>query len=132
MKSTNPNRRKIAATLGDALEIWDTLVAALEAEYGPLTAEWKASKSDFGSMCAWKQKKRTVVYLTPETEAVCVAIVLGERAAQAALDSDLPATIKSLIAAARPYAEGRGIRLSVKSLDELPAILQLAALKMSP
>jgi hypothetical protein len=131
MKPKAPSHRLVATTLGEARGVWDAIMDALGAEYGALTAEWKVSKSEFGWMCALKQKKRTVVYLTPEGGAVRVAVVLGERAAGHALASDLPDGIKALIAEARPYVEGRGIRFPVRSVAELPIVTKLVALKMA-
>src|SRR5512137_1751244 len=109
MKPKGPSHRSVAETLGAAQEVWNAIIDALAAEHGTLTTEWKASQSDFGWMCALKQKQRTVVYLTPEHGAVRVAVVLGEWAATRALASELPDVIKALIGEARPYAEGRGI-----------------------
>ena len=132
MKSKAPSPQLLATTLAAAQEVWDAILDSLGAEYAVLTSEWKLSKSDFGWMCVLKQKKRTVVYLTPEDGAVRVAVVLGERAASRTLASKLPDGIKALIAEARPYAEGRGIRFQVRSVAELPTVIDLVAMKMAP
>lgn len=132
MKHKAPSPQLVAKMLGTAQAVWDAIMDALRAEYGTLTSEWKVSKSDFGWMCVLKQKKRTVVYLTPEDGAVRVAVVLGERAAARALASELPDSVKVLITEARSYAEGRGIRFPVRSVEELPNVTRLIALKMAP
>lgn len=132
MKKEVPSPAAIAEVLGAAHALWPALLAALRAEYGELTSEWKPSKSDFGRMCVVKQKKRSLLYLTPEAGAVRVAIVLGARAAATALASDLPDAIKRLIAEARPYAEGRGIRFTITSAAELPTVMALVAMKTRP
>lgn len=131
MKTKAPSDRMVKEKLGAAQSVWDAITRALTADHGVLTSEWKASKSDFGWMCVLNQKKRTVVYLTPEDGAVRVAVVLGERAARQALVSELPDAIKALIAEARPYAEGRGIRFPVRSAAELPIVTELLAIKMA-
>jgi hypothetical protein len=131
VKPKSPADRQTAAVLGPARPVWDALIGAFRAEYGALTAEWKPSKADFGRMCVLKQKKRTVVYLTPEAGAIRVAIVLGERAARRALSSELPDEIKTLIAEARPYAEGRGIRFPIRAVEEIPTVTTLVAIKMA-
>ena len=131
-KSNAPSPQAIAKTLGAAQEVWDVLIDALREDHGVSSLEWKASKSEFGWMCQLKQKKRTAVYLTPEDGMVRVGIVLGERAVSRALASDLPDYIKTLIAEARPYAEGRGIRFSVHPAAALPIVTKLVAMKMSP
>lgn len=132
MGSKAPSRKLIDETLGPAGEVWHALMDALHAQYGGLSLEWKASRSEFGWMCALKQKKRTVVYLTPEDGAVRVGVVLGERATTRALASEMPADIKALITEARPYAEGRGIRFPVRIMADLPMVMDLVAMKMAP
>jgi len=132
MSRKAPTKNSVSNTLGAAQELWDAIVAALRTEYGVLTAEWKASKSDFGWMCILKRGTRTLVYLTPEKDGVRVGIVLGERAAQEATASSLPDGIKALIAEARPYAEGRGFRFVICSPAEVSIVTKLVALKMGP
>jgi hypothetical protein len=132
MKPDVPSRNSVSLKLGAARDAWNAILDKLGAEYGPLDAEWKTSKSDFGWMCVLRKGKRTLIYLTPEDGAVRVALVLGERAVGQALASSLSGEIKSLIEQARPYAEGRGIRFPVCSVAELPAIMDLVAMKMAP
>jgi len=83
-------------------------------------------------MCLLKQKKRTLLYLTPEKDAVRVAIVLGERAVALALASGLPEEIKVLIRKAPPYVEGRGIRFPICSANDVPIVSDLVAIKTLP
>jgi hypothetical protein len=46
--------------------------------------------------------------------------------------SSLPVAIKKMFAEARPYAEGRGIRFSVSSSGDIPAIAKLVEIKTTP
>lgn len=83
-------------------------------------------------MCLLKQKKRTLLYVTPEDVAVQVAVVLGERACKVALASDLEEKIKNLIREARPYVEGRGFRFDVKSASDVSSVIELIRIKTTP
>jgi hypothetical protein len=132
MKTQAPSVDELASELGSAREAWDGIIAAAAERFAPLEQEWKPSKSGFGRMCLLKHRKRTLLYLTPEKETVIVAVVLGERAAEIALASDLPESIKILVREARPYAEGRGIRFPVASAAEVSAVSRLAAIKTAP
>ena len=60
-----------------------------------------------------------------------VAFVLGERAVDAAHRSSLSSAILDSIDAARPYAEGRGVRVEVRTRKDLADITTLAAVKMA-
>jgi len=98
----------------------------------PLELQWRPSKAVFGRMCLVQHKKRTLLYLTPDQGKVWIAIVLGERAYHLAMSSSIPAAIKKMFAEAKAYAEGRGIRYSVASLNSVPVITKLAEIKTTP
>ncbi len=132
MKTNAPSETDLAAELGSAQNLWRGLIDSVAARAGSIRQEWKPSKSSFGWMCLLKQKKRTLLYLTPGKETVLVAIVLGERAVALALASAIPEGIKTLIREARPYAEGRGIRFPVSSAAEVSMVNDLVAIKMTP
>jgi len=57
-------------------------------------------------------------------------LALGERAVAAAHDRALPPIVLDTIDTAPRYAEGRGVRIVVRGVDELPAIQELALIKL--
>ncbi len=83
-------------------------------------------------MCLLQHKQRTLLYLTPGTEMFWVAIILGERAFQLAMSSPLPDSIKKLFVDAKPYAEGRGIRIPISSHRDIHAVADLVKIKTTP
>jgi hypothetical protein len=83
-------------------------------------------------MCLLRHKKRTLLYLTPDKGQVLVAVVLGERAFELAMSASLPAAIKKMLAEAKPYAEGRGIRFPVDSVRGVPVVAKLVEIKTAP
>lgn len=124
-----PNPAELERVLGAALPVWNGIMKQAEAAYAPLAKTWKPSKSEFGQMCLLQHKKKTLAYLTPGQGQVWVAVVLGERAFQLAMASALPRDIKERLLEAKPYAEGRGIRFSAHSLNDLPSIATLLEIK---
>jgi hypothetical protein len=127
-----PTDTELKAALGSAEALWSGIVHVVEAAASPLDTEWKPSKAAFGRMCLLQNKKRTLLYLTPDKGEVLIAIVLGQRAYDLAIASSLPAAIKKMFLEARPYAEGRGIRFSVSSLSDIPVIAKLVQIKTTP
>ncbi|MFA6168005.1 MAG: DUF3788 family protein [Gemmatimonadaceae bacterium] len=118
--------------LGHAYGTWAGIVRVVEGLASPLDIEWKPSKIAFGHVCLLRHKKRTLLYLLPEKASITVAIVLGERAYGLAMASTLSAAVKSSLTEARPYAEGRGIRVAVKGTRDLATIRKLVAIKLTP
>ena len=78
-----------------------------------------------------KQKKRTVLYMTPCNRHFVVGFALGEKAVKAAHAGPLPSSILAIIDEAPRYAEGRAVRVEVKTKSDLEAVKQLAAVKMA-
>jgi hypothetical protein len=78
-----------------------------------------------------KQKKRTVLYMTPYRKHFLVGVVLGGKAIKAARASDLPAEVMKIIEEAKKYAEGTGVRLEIRNKKDLEAVKKLAAIKMA-
>jgi hypothetical protein len=131
-KVNSPTIAELPATLGHADALWSDIAQVVQAVVSPLDTEWKPSKTGFGRLCLLQHQGRTLLYLTPEKGQIRVAIVLGERACALAMASSLPPAIKQMFSEARPYAEGRGIRFSVSSPDDLTTINKLAEIKTAP
>ncbi len=131
-RSIAPRDPELKAALGTAWPVWTSILESLATRFDPLDRQWKPSKAAFGRMCLLQHRQRTLVYLTPEAGAVTVAVVLGERAVGLAMDSALPAAIKTLIAGARPYVEGRGIRFAVRNARDVRTVAKLVELKTTP
>ena len=127
-----PTAAELRAALGDVAEVWSAIVSAVEEKLSPLDKRWQLSKASFGRVCLLQHKKRTLLYMTPGEKEILIAIVLGERAAAIAATSSLPVRIKKLIAEARPYAEGRGIRFAVRSSRDVAMISKLVGIKTTP
>jgi hypothetical protein len=120
------------ATLGRAYAPWAGIVRVVEALASPLEIQWRPSKIAFGHVCLLRHRQRTLLYLLPEQASITVAIVIGERAYGLAMASTLSVAVKSSLAAARPYAEGRGIRVPVRTKRDLATIRKLVVIKLTP
>jgi len=130
-KSHLPNEKDLSEMLGPVSAFWDDLKAHLASHYEPLTEQWNFSGKNYGWGLQLKQKKRTVLYMTPCQGYFLASFALGEKAVQAAHQNDLPDSVLSVIDNARKYAEGRGVRLEVRSQGDLENIQKLAAIKMA-
>ncbi|NIM49280.1 MAG: DUF3788 family protein [Gemmatimonadales bacterium] len=130
-KSAPPQAGELAAALGGASPLWDSLVAALASQHAPLSETWKFGGQKWGWTLQLKQRKRTVLYLTPCRGHFVAGFAIGEKAVRAAHQTDLPAAVLGAIDSARKYAEGRAVRLEVRRKRDLAAVEKLAAVKMA-
>ena len=130
-KSQLPTEAALGAVLGSAREHWGALQDALASEYPPLTETWGYSGKKWGWSLALKQKKRTIVYLTPCESFFYAGFALGEKAVAVARQGGLPPAVLAIIDSAPKYAEGRGVRLEVRNAEDVGHVLAIAAAKMS-
>lgn len=122
-----PANMDLRALLGESYGALETFVRRNR----ELRPEWK----DYGRKLGWSLKlfdgKRNLCFLTPHEGRLMVGFVLGARTTEAALVSALPEVIKQQIRDARVYAEGRGVRLEVRTAADLEVAQQLLELKRS-
>ncbi|MFC1499518.1 DUF3788 family protein, partial [Candidatus Zixiibacteriota bacterium] len=78
-----------------------------------------------------KQKKRTILYLTPSEAFFYAGFALGEKAVDVIRQGGLPPAVLSVIEEAPKYAEGRGVRLEIRTAEDVGHVLVIAAAKMS-
>ena len=127
--SVPPTDRDLSAALGAADPLWRRFTKEVRASCGPLVDEWNFSKA-FGWTLRLKQPARVLVYLTPRPSCFLASFALGERACDAIGKAGLPAAILAIIEAAPKYAEGRGVRIPVRTDTDVEAILKIAGLKI--
>jgi len=130
-KAREPAPEAVAAVLGSTAELWDQLISGAESRFEPLALDWGFSGKKWGWSLRLKQKKRAVVYLTPVEGSFLAGFALGQKAVDAANQSELPQSVLDAIEAAPKYAEGRGVRLEVHSRQDVDSILLLATIKMA-
>ena len=130
-KANEPGQRDLEKTLGRSAAHWVALVAHIAAEFAPLDESWNFAGAKWGWSLRLKQKKRTVLYMTPCRKHFLVGFALGERAVQAAREGGLPGPVLEQIEQAPKYAEGRGVRLEVRTKKDLEAVKRIAAIKMA-
>jgi hypothetical protein len=128
---TPPNDRQLATLLGSTKPLWDELIAHVEAAHAPVTREWKSSARIAHGFLRLIRKKRTILYLLPGEGGFLTAFVFGEKAVAAIRNAGMPAAVIQALDAARPYAEGRGIRLETRTRRDLAVMKQLAAIKLA-
>jgi hypothetical protein len=130
-KLKQPTEDNLRTMLGRTARHWDDLKSHVAAQYPPLDETWNFAGANYGWSLRLKQKKRTVLYMTPCKGHFLVGLVLGGKAVMAAHDANLPDAVLTIIDSAPKYAEGTGVRLAVRSKKDLQAVKDLAAIKMA-
>ena len=69
--------------------------------------------------------------MTPVKGFFYVGFALGQKAVDAAHESDLPQSVLDLIDGSQKYAEGRAVRIEVRDKEDLRHVVGVAAAKMA-
>jgi hypothetical protein len=98
-----------------------------------------------GAVCEWRRYSktapwvmkvsdgdRTLYYITPKARHCEVTVVLGKRATAAALAGRVRKKLHPAIREAKPYVEGRPVRVLVRSAADVHAVEELLAVKLNP
>jgi len=129
-KSVKPTEQELEQALGSTFPLWQALINYTQTLYPEPVQEWNYSGDKYGWSFRLKDTKRVIVYLLPRDKFFKVALVFGQKATDKILESSLSEAIKTELAAAKPYAEGRGIRIDVRNNTILPDLEQLIAIKI--
>ena len=130
-KTKIPEERKLAKELGRASTHWEALKSHLSSTYDTVTEEWVYSGKQWGWALRLKQKKRAIVYLTPCEGFFYAGFTLGEKAVKAARQCDLPVSVMNIVDSAKKYAEGRAVRIEVRSAKTVGVTKKLISIKMA-
>lgn len=130
-KSKQPQEKDLAATLGSTHVFWNELKKVIAVRFAPLSIEWGFTSKKTGWGLRLKHEKRTILYMTPCKGYFLVSFALGEKAVKTAHESDLPVSILKIIDNAKRYVEGRGVRLEVRSAEDVRNVEKLAMVKMA-
>jgi hypothetical protein len=130
-RSRPPRENEVEKVLGDVFPLWRELESALATEFGPTSEEWGFSGASTGWGLRIRTPKRTIVYMTPREGHFLASFAIGEKAAAAARESGLAATVLAAMDSARRYAEGRAVRLEVRRPCDVAAVVALARVKMA-
>lgn len=76
------------------------------------------------------REKRNLFFCIPLKGSFQITFVFGEKAVSAVQSSDLPQAIKEELKNTRKYAEGRGLRIDVKSARDVKNIQKLIQIKV--
>jgi hypothetical protein len=130
-KKRLPSPDDLAVALVDTFGIWKSIAEYVHLKYPGAMDEWNYSGEKFGWNFRIKDKKRAIVYLLPRDGYFKAAFVFGQKATDRIMTSPVSDAIKEELAAARVYAEGRGIRIDIRDEGLVNDIKELIDIKLT-
>ena len=129
-REVKPDEKTLLKAIGKTAVHWKKIKSHLENEYGELIEEWKYYGQKTGWLLKTLKKKRNLFFCIPLKGSFQLTFVFGDKAVRAIEASDLPEAIKTELRNARKYAEGRGLRIDVKSAKDVKNIQKLVEIKV--
>lgn len=130
-KSKMPNDSDLIAILGNSVEFWNTIKEYVHTKYPNSIDEWNYPGVKYGWSYRMKDKKRAIIYLLPREQYFKVAFVFGQKATEMVMQSKVDKQIKEELNAAKPFAEGRGIRIDITNDSIINDIKTLIDIKLA-
>jgi len=128
-KEQVPGMANLIQALGETHACWEAIRLEAIRQYPRAAEEWYFPGLKYGWCYRVKDRKRALLYLLPREGFFYVAFVFGEAATKKILSSNLSESIRTELSAARPYAEGRGIRIAIYNNALLEDISELIRIK---
>ena len=130
-KAIIPDDKDVQVELGETYALWKEIMDFVVLKYPKAAKEWSYPGSKYGWSFRMKDRKRVIIYLLPRERYFIAAFVFGQMAYDLIIESPISDYIKNELSAARVYAEGRGIRIDVKTITALDDIKKLVEIKLS-
>ncbi|MGE5395090.1 MAG: DUF3788 family protein [Candidatus Saccharibacteria bacterium] len=126
-----PTENNLQELIGDSFGLWEKIRYYVHMKYPGAVDQWVNPGEKYGWHLRIKDKKRTIVYLLPTENYFKVALVYGQKATDVVMQSHVSDPIKSQLASAKVYAEGRGIKIDVTGKDILNDVEVLIDIKIA-
>jgi hypothetical protein len=124
-----PDDRALAGILGKSYVLWVALRTHVREAHGPVLEEWKYYGAKYGWTLKTFHKKRNLFFFTPCLGYFRLGFVFGDKAVAAIEKSGLPEAMIDELRNAKKYAEGRGLRIEVRTNRDIELTKKLVAVK---
>ena len=130
-KTPIPTDKDVKEKLGSKYELWKRIHDLVYAKYPDGLPDWNFPGKKYGWSYRIKDKKRAIIYFLPRDGYFMVAFVFGDRAVKKIMNSEISNGIKNDLEKARKYAEGRGVKITIKDESIMPDIERLIEIKLN-
>jgi len=129
-KLAKPDDQALVRALGKTYPLWAEIEKHIATTLGKSVEEWKYYGLKSGWTMKTLYKKRNLFFFTACKGYFRIAFVFGDRAVAEIVTSDLPKAMIEELTNAKKYAEGRGIRIDVKTRRDVESVKKLIAIKL--
>ena len=129
-RAREPTEAQLARTLGPAHALWQRTRELVAERVPQLHEAWGYTSASTGWGLRLARGKRVLLYLTPREGSFLASTALGEKAVASARERRFPKAFLALLEEAPRYAEGRGVRVTVRLPRDLASVERLLALKL--
>lgn len=129
-KARPPSEADVHLALGPAAPLWSELIDRV----GALTAvgqEWGFTSKSTGWGLRLRSGERVIVYMTPCGGHFLSSFALGAKPMAALRNGNLQDHVLEVLAGAKKYAEGYGVRIAVRTPEDVADVVEIARAKLA-
>ena len=126
-----PSWSELQKALGNDIELWSQIHDFVFEKYPNAVEEWNFPGKKYGWSYRIKDRKRAIIYLLPRDGFFKVVFVFGQKATDQVMRSDVSEQIKTDLANARVYAEGRGVQILIQGNETVEDVKKLVEIKLA-
>ncbi|WP_340111054.1 DUF3788 family protein [Maribellus mangrovi] len=123
-----PDFSDLKTPLGSLFPVWMKIRDFAVEKYPKAIEEWHVSVKRYGWSFRIKDKRRAIVYLSPQKGHFRLTMVFGQKATDQIIVTDIADAIKKELLNSRVYAEGRVIRLDIyddKMVEDIKKLIEV-------
>lgn len=129
-KSSEPDEIVLGDAIGKTYGLWKLLRDKVVDKYPDSSMEWYYAGREYGWNFRIKNRQEVIMYLQPCDKYFEVELVFDDKAVAAVKDSKISDEIKQTLVKAEKDAEGRPIRIKVRSDAMLEDLERLVNIKL--
>ncbi|CAN5158716.1 hypothetical protein BH09BAC1_BH09BAC1_12890 [soil metagenome] len=126
-----PTSEDLQTALGETFAYWLELAAFTKKAYPKATGGWHYPSEKYGWSFRINEANQALLYLLPRDGYFKVAMVFSEKGVVEIMQSTIAGHVKTIILQAKPYAEGREIRIEIKDITAVADVKQLIQMKLA-
>lgn len=126
-----PCSKNLESALGTSLRHWMTIRNFVFEQYPQAIEEWHVSVKKYGWSFRIKDKKRTIVYLSPRQGYFKLVMVFGTKATSKIPETDIRVSLKDELMASKKYMEGRVLQLDITDDSMVNDIKKFITIKLT-
>ena len=130
-RDNRPTNELLSKKIGENFKYWTEIHKLVESNYENTSEEWKFYGKNYGWQLKTFLKKRNLFFLIPSELSFKIVFIFSDKAVEEIKISNIYTDLKNIVIAAKKYAEGRGLPITITNNKYISDIKTLIEIKVN-